>query len=526
MEVDTFSDDNDGLPEKRPKRKVKTPSQIVGLERLYDEHKYPSESLKIQLAESLGLTEKQVSGWFCHRRLKDKKLKDDPNAHGKQDRSSGVIQDRGSGLRQDSCGSTKQGEHRNSEPREVESRRFTGEKVPSTRDVTCEPASHRIQNDSGTDNTSSGSSFDLQNKYFTRSPEPRVIVTANDINRKGSSKAVDMEGLKVRTKPSGYLKVKVQAEHVAITSVKRQLARHYKEDGPPLGIEFDPPPPGAFESSIRDAAEEPGLGCDSIPFSSYNAMTCKQRHPGKGYEEYISRGTSRNSDLDKTSIQVMHKSNSRENYLNLQFENNPALSYERNSAGKMYSSMEMDEESAREALRDIRDNKEMRAKHHGRINEFDFSRRMKESASIDRVPTYSKRPDRRQSEPGDSGDVGEKFTIMKSSESHPSNFPVKHNNFFSLEERKASRRATKESDTYGKRRQFDDYYDPIEVSAFPANETRPVKRSREDLPKKGYAAKPLMDVAPPWNPPRRSLAEVVPSSFSEDETGETSTSGD
>lgn len=526
MEVDTFSDDNDGLREKKPKRKVKTPSQIVGLERLYDEHKYPSESLKIQLAESLGLTEKQVSGWFCHRRLKDKKLKDDPNAHGKQDRSSGVIQDRGSGLRQDSCGSTKQGEHRHSEPREVESRRFTGEKVPSTRDITCEPASHHIQNDSGTDNTSSESSFHLQNKYFPRSPEPRGIVTSIDINRKGSNKAVDIEGLKVRTKPSGYLKVKVQAEHVAITSVKRQLGRHYKEDGPPLGIEFDPLPPGAFESPVRNAAEEPGLVCESIPFPSYNSMTCKQRHPGRGYEQSTSRVASRNSDLDKTSIQVMHKSNSRENYSNLQFENKPALSYERNPSGMMYSSMEMNEESAREALRDIRDNKEMRAKYHGRINEFDSSRRMKESASIDRVPTYGKRPDRRQSELSDSGDVGEKFIITKSSESRPSNFPVKHNNFFSLEERKASRRATKESDAYGKRRQFDDYYDPVEVSAFPANETRPVKRSREDLPKKGYAAKPLMDVAPPWNPPRRSLAEVVPSSFSEDETGETSTSGD
>ncbi|KAL8122354.1 uncharacterized protein LOC141659610 [Apium graveolens] len=527
MEVETFSDDNDGFLEKKPKRKVKTPSQIVGLERLYDEHKYPSESLKIQLAESLGLTEKQVSGWFCHRRLKDKKLKDDPNAHGKQDRSSGVIQDRGSGLRQDSCGSTKQGEHRHNEPREVESRRFTVEKVPSTRHITCEPASHHhIQNDSGTGNTSSGSSSHLQNKYFPRSPEPHGIVTSIDINRKGSSKAVDMEGLKVRTKPSGYLKVKVQAEHVAITSVKRQLGRHYKEYGPPLGIDFDPLPPVAFESIIRDEAEEPDLVSESIPFPSYNSMACKQRHPGRGYEECISRVASRNPDLDKTSIQVMHKSNSRENYLNLQFENKPALSYERNNAGKMYSSMELKEESAREALLEIRDNKEMRIKRHGMINEFGSSRRIKESASIDRVPTYGKRPDRRQREPSDSGDVGEKFTVTKSLESHPSNFPFKHDNFFSLEERKASKRATKEGDAYGKRRQFDDYYDPVEVSAFPANETRPVKRSREDLPKKGYAAKPLMDVAPPQNPPRRSLAEVVPSSFSEDETGETSTSGD
>lgn len=34
--VDTFSDDNDDLPEKKPKRKVKTPAQIGGLERLYE----------------------------------------------------------------------------------------------------------------------------------------------------------------------------------------------------------------------------------------------------------------------------------------------------------------------------------------------------------------------------------------------------------------------------------------------------------------------------------------------------------
>lgn len=525
MEVDTFSDDNDGLSEQKPKRKVKTPSQIVGLERLYEEHKYPSESLKIQLSESLGLTEKQVSGWFCHRRLKDKKLKDDPNAHGKQERSSGVIQDRGSGLRQDSCGSTKQGEHRHSEPREVESRRFTGEKVPGTRDIICEPVSHNVQNDSGSDDTSSGSSIPLQNNYLPRSTEPRGTATSVDIDRKRNSKAVDIEGLKVRTKPSGYLKVKVKAEHAAITSVKRQLGRHYKEDGPPLGIEFDPLPPGAFESPIRDAVEESGLVCESTPFPSYNSMACKQRHPGRGYEEYISREASHNSDLDKTSIQLMNKCNSRENYMDIQFEKTPTLSYERNSAGKMYSSLVMNEDySARGALCDIKDNKEMRAKHHGMINEFDSSGRMKEFTSSDRVPSYGKRLDRRPSEPSESGDVGEKFTLTKSSESRPSNFSIKHS-FFPLEEKKASRRATKESDAYGKRRQFDGYNDAVEVFALPANETRPAKRSREDLPKQGYAVKPLVDVAPPWNPPRRSLAEV-PSSFSEDETGETSTSGD
>ncbi|XLR53869.1 hypothetical protein S83_004541 [Arachis hypogaea] len=38
------------------------------------EHKYPMEEMKQDLAEELGLTKKQISGWFCHKRLKDKRL--------------------------------------------------------------------------------------------------------------------------------------------------------------------------------------------------------------------------------------------------------------------------------------------------------------------------------------------------------------------------------------------------------------------------------------------------------------------
>ncbi|KAM0061731.1 putative transcription factor homeobox-WOX family [Helianthus debilis subsp. tardiflorus] len=34
---------------------------------------YPSEAVRAQLSESLGLTGRQLQMWFCHRRLKDKK---------------------------------------------------------------------------------------------------------------------------------------------------------------------------------------------------------------------------------------------------------------------------------------------------------------------------------------------------------------------------------------------------------------------------------------------------------------------
>ncbi|XP_039003192.1 uncharacterized protein LOC120129855 [Hibiscus syriacus] len=73
-------------------------------------------------------------------------------------------------------------------------------------------------------------------------------------------------------KPSGYLKVKGVSENPVIIAVKRQLGRHYREDGPVLSIQFDPLPPGAFEFpsshpvseliSVRDSRQ------DSHPYIS------------------------------------------------------------------------------------------------------------------------------------------------------------------------------------------------------------------------------------------------------------------
>ncbi|KAI8548108.1 hypothetical protein RHMOL_Rhmol07G0246800 [Rhododendron molle] len=85
---EVHSEDNKALPEKSKKRRFKTPSQVEALEKFYIEYKYPLEELKSQIAESIGLSEKQVSGWFCHRRLKDKKQDGETAATGRQDRSS------------------------------------------------------------------------------------------------------------------------------------------------------------------------------------------------------------------------------------------------------------------------------------------------------------------------------------------------------------------------------------------------------------------------------------------------------
>ncbi|KAK4407453.1 Homeobox-DDT domain protein RLT1 [Sesamum angolense] len=242
------SEDDKALLEKNKKRTVKTRAQVQALEAFYSEHKYPTESMKIQLAESIGLTEKQVSGWFCHRRLKDKRLLNGDNyVTGKQDRSSGVIQDRGSGLRQDSCGSTKQVDDRNFETKEVESGRLTVQEY-SAAELTYEHGGHYSGNHNQIDDASSGSSSSLRNMSNHHKGDHFDVATSRYLIPKFPR---DIPGVKTRSGPSGYLKVKGQVENSAITAVKRQLGKHYREDGPPLGIEFDPLPPGAFESSMQ-----------------------------------------------------------------------------------------------------------------------------------------------------------------------------------------------------------------------------------------------------------------------------------
>lgn len=257
------------------KRTVKTQAQVMALENFYKgisssllilfncsllclkrsfsflcvpEHKFPSDEMKAQMAVQVGLTEKQISSWFCHRRLKDKR-RDETYANGRQDHSSGVIQDRGSGLRQDSCGSIKQGDYRNIDPREVESRRIYGQEF-SAADLKYERRSHLNPYDAHVEDTSSESSFSLHDQPFSESRDPYDIQISSKLTENVAITQINPRSTKnTGYKPSGYLKVKGETENPAITAVKRQLGRHYQEEGPLLGIEFDSLPPGAFEFS-------------------------------------------------------------------------------------------------------------------------------------------------------------------------------------------------------------------------------------------------------------------------------------
>ncbi|XP_042044660.1 uncharacterized protein LOC121790529 [Salvia splendens] len=294
-------EDDKSLSEKNKKRIVKTQAQVQALEKFYNEHKYPSESMKIQVAESIGLTEKQVSGWFCHRRLKDKKLINGVNhATVRQDRSSGVIQDGGSGHRQDSCGSTKQGDDKNVDTREVESGRVTSKDF-SAADLPYEHDNNYAGNYNHTIDDSSGSSSSLRNAPPNyQNGDPSDVSTSRYLMPKLPS---DTKGIKPRPGPSGYLKVKGRLENPAIPAVKRHLRKQYREDGPPLGVEFDPLPPGAFESSMQEPVEENYHTGEDVR-GSPDLLNVRQNSKFFKGSEYPSSMAPFNSDIDGTNFKT------------------------------------------------------------------------------------------------------------------------------------------------------------------------------------------------------------------------------
>ncbi|XP_077217706.1 homeodomain-like superfamily protein isoform X3 [Tasmannia lanceolata] len=247
---DIHSEGDKIFTEKNKKRMLKTKSQLEALEKFYKEHMYPSEDKKSEVALELGLSVKQISSWFCHRRLKDKNLlKDETCVSGKQDHSNGLIQDRGSGLRQDSCGSTKQGEYRHFDPKEVESRRIYGQDYLAAA-LSCENRGRYVPSKiySAMDVTSSGSSSASHGK----------LLPLRYSSRDSNSTLMNTEGVNSRgyMMSPGYLYLQDGVEIPAICAVKRQLGRHYREDGPPVGVEFQPLPPGAFDSPIGDPIHE------------------------------------------------------------------------------------------------------------------------------------------------------------------------------------------------------------------------------------------------------------------------------
>lgn len=459
-------DENRALPEKKQKRIVKTPVQVAALENFYNEHKYPTEAMKQELADSIGLTEKQVSGWFCHRRLKDKKAPtEEIQPPGKQDRSSGVIQDRGSGLRQDSCGSTKQGDNKQSDLKEVESKRFTTEIILPTQ---IQHHDDHDDHDDDDDDTSSGNSSALKDGFHLKNVDRAGVISSSYNSVRG---------------PSGYLKVKGQVENAAITAVKRQLGRHYREDGPPLGIEFEPLPPGAFENPVKIPVNQSFYGGDrSGIHSPEGSKTFQVPNASKMYERYNPK-TYNSIDLIPSNLQTRHA---------YKQQNLPPFIKNR------HSQMEINDDSPEEtSVPDMRAHFETRIKHGPGV-------RRQDSVSNRHLIGYGKNISHNNKPP--------KFNYRDRVDSLTSELTVKRGEFVEMEERGMSRKTLKD--------------DGFHAKIHPGNEMRVIKRSRDEFTHQMYPRKEAMvDVPTRTIMTKRPIAQMT-SSFSDDETAETTSSAD
>ncbi|XP_076957084.1 homeobox-DDT domain protein RLT1-like [Bidens hawaiensis] len=187
---------------KKPKRQMKTPFQLNMLEKTYASDMYPSEAVRAQLSESLGLTDRQLQMWFCHRRLKDKKegtLKTpggDRKELIKPVKQEFIMVDRG-GVGVGGGGSEYGSRSRSRSHRESWAR-----------------SRSRSRSRSGSD---------LDSSEFN---EPLVHSRAYELTQ---------ERMMLRR---------------IIECVEAQLGEPLRDDGPALGTEFDELPPGAFGTPI------------------------------------------------------------------------------------------------------------------------------------------------------------------------------------------------------------------------------------------------------------------------------------
>uniref|UniRef100_A0A803L3U3 Homeobox domain-containing protein n=1 Tax=Chenopodium quinoa TaxID=63459 RepID=A0A803L3U3_CHEQI len=490
-------EENKALPEKNKRRRFKTPYQLQALEDFYNEHKYPTESMKAELAENIGLTEKQISGWFCHRRLKDKRIiNGELNPPGRQELSSGVIQDRGSGLKQDSCSSTKQGDYRLADLREVESRRFGNSDFPAA-EINYE---QRVLDDGiEMDDTSSESNSALQGSFY---PHKRSSLEVEATEYRAPNGFIAQN--KRRVGPSGYLKIKGQTENAAVTAVKRQLGRQYQEDGPPLGIEFDPLPPGAFESPSKNANSDAYGVSVPVGSSSFDIGAIHKRP---------SLSTIRNQDkfVAPADYRSLHKTDP------------DSFSYRQPKQKSTYPNQGRvfpAHKSSCVASYSARESSDYDGSMNNSILRKHGPSGMGSDSYGGKFTSEPEEPWWNDYDNGNSVAVRSRERLDSRSAA-----PIRNKDPIDKEDRVPPSRIMKDEEFYAERRPIVNHHDSIRSKMSP-NELRAVKRGREELLQEGYVAmRPSSQEPPQWSRQIREPIEM-PSSFSEDETAETSSSMD
>ncbi|XP_048614667.1 homeobox-DDT domain protein RLT1 isoform X2 [Brassica napus] len=175
-------------PSSKPKRQMKTPFQLQTLEQVYAEETYPSEATRAELSEKLDLSDRQLQMWFCHRRLKDKK--------------DGQVK-------------------KTPKPSPVQ----PASAVPAL----YLPAAEL---DSGSDSGSGCSPYS----------DPRREFASGSSNSPAEYETMGSAGYEP---PRSSVMVRR-----AVACIEAQLGEPLRDDGPILGMEFDPLPPGAFGTPI------------------------------------------------------------------------------------------------------------------------------------------------------------------------------------------------------------------------------------------------------------------------------------
>ncbi|CAD6271220.1 unnamed protein product [Miscanthus lutarioriparius] len=214
-----------GSGEKPPvKRVMKTPYQLEVLERTYAEDSYPNETKRAELSVQLKLTDRQLQMWFCHRRLKDRK----PPAK-----------------------------------RQLRDEEVSVPVIAPPPPVLPPPLppSEMILGTVGTYG-------EQLPPYSRRGPGRSSAVPRLSVPEVGRRYYEPPQVMLPHMAPVHL----TQAEHQVIDSVEALIGEPLRDDGPVLGIEFDPLPPGAFGAPIVPVPPKQ-------PFRSYEAKMFSGHDP-------------------------------------------------------------------------------------------------------------------------------------------------------------------------------------------------------------------------------------------------------
>lgn len=158
---------------------------------------YPSEAIRAELSVKLGLSDRQLQMWFCHRRLKDKK------------EGSGS----GSGKKMPAAPVAKKG------------------MISSSRDMV------KVEQQ--------GSEGGFGSMSRSRSGSGAGPGSGSDSSRYDNDLPLVRRSYEMSPQEAMMQRV--------IACVEGQLGEPLREDGPVLGMEFDEVPPGAFGEPISAA---------------------------------------------------------------------------------------------------------------------------------------------------------------------------------------------------------------------------------------------------------------------------------